>query len=474
MKSSIKIRWQKNILFVLVAILLVFSFAVLYSVYYRYFSSTEDTIRARINQSVDTFFAPYTIGDDELFAIGAGEFVETFLYKDIMEVWVLDKNGNVIVSSSGFSPETTSAFPDFESALYSDNNIGVKRTHMDSGEPVTAMTYILRNNSSEVEGAVRYLISMEDMYQQLFILTVIVLIILALIIMLITMSGMYFVSSIVNPLQKISATTTEIAKGNFSVRIENSSDDEIGELCTSINNMAKQLSEIDKMKNEFISTVSHEIRTPLTAIKGWGETLQNVDCNSEINKKGLEVIIDETTRLSAMVEELLDFSRMQNGNINLINEKVSLKKALEQACEIYVPKATAEKIELKFDTGEYNNLFLIGDYDKIRQVFVNILDNAIKYTPPKGLIEISLTTTDNTAKISFKDNGCGISEYDLIHVKEKFYKANNTIRGTGIGLAVADEIIRMHGGELNIVSTLGIGTTVDVVLPISCKEDANE
>ncbi len=474
MKSSIKIRWQKNILFVLVAILLVFSFAVLYSVYYRYFSSTEDTIRARINQSVDTFFAPYTIGDDELFAIGAGEFVETFLYKDIMEVWVLDKNGNVIVSSSGFSPETTSAFPDFESALYSDNNIGVKRTHMDSGEPVTAMTYILRNNSSEVEGAVRYLISMEDMYQQLFILTVIVLIILALIIMLITMSGMYFVSSIVNPLQKISATTTEIAKGNFSVRIENSSDDEIGELCTSINNMAKQLSEIDKMKNEFISTVSHEIRTPLTAIKGWGETLQNVDCNSEINKKGLEVIIDETTRLSAMVEELLDFSRMQNGNINLINEKVSLKKALEQACEIYVPKATAEKIELKFDTGEYNNLFLIGDYDKIRQVFVNILDNAIKYTPPKGLIEISLTTTDNTAKISFKDNGCGISEYDLKHVKEKFYKANNTVRSTGIGLAVADEIIRMHGGELNIVSTLGIGTTVDVVLPISCKEDANE
>lgn len=474
MKSSIKSRWIKNILLVIIAIFLAFTCVVLYSVFNRYFSSAEQTIRARINKSVDTFFASYIAGDDELFAVGAGEFVETFLYKDIMEVWVLDKNGRMIVSSSGFSHEISTSLPDYEEALHEDNGIGVERMRMDSGEPVTAVSYILKDKSGQAVGAVRYLISMEETYHQLTLLSVIIILVVILIILLITLTGMYFVSSIVNPVQKINATTGKIANGDFDVRIEIDSKDEIGELCASINDMAMRLSETDRIKNEFISTVSHEIRTPLTAIKGWGETLQNHGDDKEILKKGLDIIVEETTRLSSMVEELLDFSRMQNNGMTIIKEQIELSSMLLQTCEMYKQKAEAENISLEASIDIKSVLKLTGDYDRIRQVFINILDNAVKYTQSGGAVRVNLSKENNFAAVTFSDTGYGISEEDLKHVKEKFYKANNTIRGTGIGLAVADEITRMHGGQLIITSELGKGTTVKVLLPINDTEDNNE
>lgn len=469
--NTIKGRWIMNVLLVFTVVMFLFSCVIIYSSITRYFNSVELTIRARNSKSIDTFFSEYNDGNADTFKIGAYEFVNNFQYKDIMEVWVLDKNGKLLVSSSGFSVSSSSEYEDYNIALESEDRVGVKRLKLSSGEPVTAMTYILRDSEDNNYGAVRYLISMQGMYNQLFMIIVIVIAAFVIVVSLMAISGMYFVQSIVNPVTDICRTTAEIAKGDFSSRIDyDYYHDEIGELCMSINNMAQQLSEIDKMKNDFISTVSHEIRTPMTAIKGWGETLKNVGDNTDILNKGLDIIVDETERLSVMVEELLDFSRMQNGKIRIINEEIDLLYIIEHTYDIYKQKSISEGINMTLDMKDYTDIRLIGDKDRIRQVIINVLDNAIKYTPEGGNIGIAVERIENYVKIIVIDDGIGIPSEDLPHVKDKFYKADNNIRGTGIGLAVADEIIKMHSGEISISSEESKGTTVEIILPI-IKED---
>ena len=473
MKKSIKRRWAKNILLSIITVLLICSGMILFSIYNRYQNHAEQTIRARITKSVDTYFLPYSEADEETFAQIAADFVDSFLYKDIMEVWVLDKDGNMIVSSSGFSEEHKREYPDFSEALYSDNRIGAALTRLESGEHITAVSYILRNDTGNPYAALRYMISMQDIDNQFLLITVLVFVIFVLVVLIFAMSGVYFISSIVNPLQKINQITKEIAKGNFDVRIESENDDEIGELASSINNMALQLSEIDEMKNDFISTVSHEIRTPLTAIKGWSETLKNVENDAELRDKGLGIILDETTRLSVMVEELLNFSRIQNGKLTANKEKINLNLIAEQAHDIYKQKCNVENVSLVFSCKQ-KNVSVYADRDKILQVLINILDNALKYNRNGGKIDLIIEKTKKYGKITVSDTGCGISEDDLLHVKDKFYKANNTVRGTGIGLAVVDEIIQMHNGIFDIKSEINKGTVVKIYIPLYTKESEHE
>ena len=254
--------------------------------------------------------------------------------------------------------------------------------------------------------------------------------------------------------------------GDFSVRIENDSDDEIGDLCTAINHMADELSNAEAMKNEFISSVSHELRTPLTAIKGWAETLM-VDGgeNPDTMKKGVGVIVNETERLSQMVEELLDFSRMQNGHFTLQEANMDILAELGDAVLIYSDKAKREEKRIIYNEPEMLP-FVYGDKNRIRQVFINVIDNAIKYSSPGDTVTIDAYEKDGDIIVSVADTGVGIKESDLPKVKTKFFKANHTRRGSGIGLAVADEIIAMHGGSMDINSAgEGKGTTVTISLP---------
>ncbi len=467
---SIKSRWIKSILTFTVVILVGLASVILYSVYTRYISAAEMTIRARISPSVDHYFSYYNTGDDDFFALGANDFVESFAYKDKIELWVLDKNGKIVASSNAFGASSTSGFQDYSDALISYNQTGISRSKTGTGENVLALTYILRDNNGENYGALRYLVSLDEAYEQFFMITLLVVVSFSLIIFLISVLGRYFVSSIVRPVEKINQITKEIAKGDFNVRIETDTDDEIGELSDSINEMASQLNQIEQMKNEFISTVSHEIRTPLTAIKGWGETLKNVKNDPEIVNKGLDIIINETSRLSDMVEELLDFSRMQNGNMKIIYNTFDFYELVYDVYFGYKKRAEAEGKELYIRPKNNSNYVIDADESKIKQVIINLIDNALKYTFEGGIIEISFDRDQKYITVCIEDNGKGISEADLPHVKEKFYKADNTVRGTGIGLAVADDIVINHGGVLNISSVAGEGTVAQVTLPVYAVE----
>ncbi len=397
------------------------------------------------------------------FAAITREYIENFPDKNDMEIMALNKGGNVLITSSGFAPDQSQPMPDYQAALSSDSNFGKWIGDLDTGEKVMAITRVVRDENGSLVGSIRYMVSMERADQQTG-LVIFTLVAAGLFIMLlITLSGMYFIRSILVPIRQMSATSRKIAQGDFGVRIENRKNDEIGELCDAINDMAGELGASEQLKNDFISSVSHELRTPLTAIKGWAETLQG-GADRETTEKGMGVIIRESERLSGLVEELLDFSRLQNGRLVLHISRIDLLSELDEAVYLFTDRARTEKKELKYEeTPSLPPVY--GDVDRLRQVFVNIIDNALKYTKEGGVISVSSEEEENRLKVTIRDTGCGIPAQHLPNVKKKFYKANQMVRGSGIGLAVADEIITLHGGTLQIESWENKGTTVTIRLP---------
>ncbi len=465
MRNSIVRRWRISILGTTIFITVAIAVFTCIFVKENHYNIVEATLRSRANSLVMTYFDSEYYVYDALFNDMANDFVNDFSDKELMEVWVIDRHGNVVASSSGFSVKDE-IYPDYDYALSNDNGIGnwVGKTSTD--EKVMALTYILPSNSQGVSGAIRYIISLEDIDSQLIKVFIIVTLLALLVILFVFVSGVFFIKSIIIPVNKINETANKIAKGDFSVSIDKHKyNDEIGTLCKTINNMAYEIGETERIKNEFISTVSHELRTPLTAIKGWGETIRSSSDDSELVNKGIDVIVNESDRLSELVEELLDFSRIESGKFSLRVSEMDIIVELNEVIKAFETRSTRENIELIADI-PIDTLKINGDRNRIKQAFVNIIDNAFKYNKESGFVKISLETTDNSVIIKVSDNGCGISRFDLPRIKEKFFKANNSVRGSGIGLAVTDEIIKMHNGEIKIESTVGEGTTVSITLPI--------
>ncbi len=464
-KNSIVKRWAFSVLAGIIILIIAIGVSIGFILKEQYYNSVEMTLNSRANAMVlSNFNSASAISDENFIKIGKN-FVDNFSDKNVMEVWVIDKNGNVVVSSTGFSVKGEK-YPDYDYAKASENRKGFWTGEMQSGEKVMAMTYVLPQNENGVNGAVRYIISLEDIDRQLIFIWVIISVLLLVFISFVVTSGAFFINSIINPVRKINETASKIAKGDFNVSIEKYKyDDEIGQLCDTINNMAQEIGETERMKNEFISTVSHELRTPLTAIKGWGETIRSAkEDDGELIEKGINVIVNESERLTDLVEELLDFSRMESGKLTLKVSKLDIVKELNEVLEVFRERSERESIDLIVDI-PHNSLSIMGDKNRLKQVFVNVIDNSFKYNKKDGFVKVSVECTNTEVKVVITDNGCGISKNDLPRVREKFYKANNSQRGSGIGLAVADEIIKMHDGEMIIESKIGTGTKIILILP---------
>jgi len=214
--------------------------------------------------------------------------------------------------------------------------------------------------------------------------------------------------------------------------------------------------------------VSHELRTPLTAINGWGETLL-ADESGDVQqlRRGLGIIVKESRRLTDMVEELLQFSRMEDGRFTLQVEDVDLQAELEDAVYTYRELFQQDGIALEYtsDKAIYEEP-ITGDPDRLKQVFCNLLDNAAKHGGSGKRIAVHLRQADGGYEIAIRDFGPGIPEAELPYVKQKFYKGSSKARGSGIGLAVCDEIVHRHGGTLTIENAQGGGTVVTIWLPL--------
>ena len=362
-------------------------------------------------------------------------------------------------------PDETVAPMDFRLALQSEDGKGRWRGNVE-GEQTMALTVLQKDADGEVVGALRYVVSLTLVNRQVVLLSLLLFGLILLIVFFVSLSGLYFINSIVNPVAAVSHTARRIAMGEYDVRLDKHYDDEIGRLCDSINYMAGEIGAAEQVKNEFISSVSHELRTPLTAIKGWSETLQATPEDRELMAQGMAVIGKEATRLSGLVEELLDFSRMESGRITLKLTKLDILAELEEAVFLFRDRAARAGIRLEYCPCD-SLPPVTGDADRVKQVLVNILDNAVKYSRPDDRVRVEAAAMPQGVQIVISDTGIGIEPEKLAKVREKFYQTDPGNPGSGIGLALADEIVRLHNGQLEIDSELGVGTAVTVTLPLA-------
>lgn len=457
--KSITYKWFFNIFLVTVAVMCVaaIAFSSLYASLY-----TEKIEALAIDYSEE--FTSLENTDSKTFKDAAINMVQEFSHKDKIEVQVIDKNGRVFVSTTGFS-SNDKEMPDYVKAKES-GKLATFKGKSSTNQSIMAGTVMLYTKEGEELGAYRWITSMSRANRLMGIVTAIIILLCLVMLSVMVITGLFFVKSIVNPIRDVSNIARTIAMGNFESRIDVKREDEIGELCDAINYMASELHNSESIKNDFISSVSHELRTPLTAIRGWGETAKmSLDTDPELVGRGLDVVLSEADRLSSLVEELLDFSRMQTGRLSLISEPMDVTMILHESADMYMELAKKHDIDLVVSAPN-EGIAVLGDKNRLKQVFINIIDNAVKYTNAGGQVLVNFDTEEACVRITVTDTGVGIPAEDIDRVKEKFYKANKKVRGSGIGLAVADEIIKQHDGLLFIESTENVGTKVTVVLPI--------
>ncbi len=461
-------RWLINIISLIILLFVIAFVFCSFVIKGYYYDSVESIVNSAASDTAVRYFET-NVDDGNSLESSAALYINSYSYKNMTTLWVIDNDGNIIKSSSGFAIPKQD-MPDYEEALAGKDRakfIG----RIGNGEKIMAVTRLIKNSEGIDVGAIRVMTTLNRVDQQIIKLCLLIFFVFVLILGIIILSNLYFIRSIIIPIQEINNATKLIAQGNLDVRIEKQYNDEIGDLADSINTMATDISTADKMKNDFISTISHELRTPLTSIKGWGETLTygNQDNVDDITQKGLQIIVKEAGRLEGFVEELLDFSRLQSGRMMLHLAKTDILAELEETLFTFIERAVREGYEVRCSIPEVPSV-ANADANRLKQVFMNILDNALKYSRAgsKIFVKAEFIKKDNKdfVQIAVADQGCGISKEDLPHVKEKFYKANVSVKGSGIGLAVTNEIVNLHNGYLDIDSIEGKGTLVTIQLPL--------
>ena len=279
--------------------------------------------------------------------------------------------------------------------------------------------------------------------------------------------NLWFWHFVSRPIEELTEVARHIAEGSYGVRIEKRFDNEIGSLTDEINNMSEKVAVAEKSRTEFISQVSHELRTPLTAITGWSETIAFDPAVQGDSLRGIHIISKEAERLTGMVKELLEFTRIQDGRFNLRVELIDIAAELEDAIFTYGELMRQAGVEVNYTQPEAEIPLIPGDPERLKQVFLNLLDNAAKHGSDGGKLDVSISAMSSGVHIVFRDYGHGIPEGELSHVKEKFYKGSSKNRGTGIGLSVCDEIITRHGGVLDIRTPEDGGCQISILLPLS-------
>ena len=464
--TGIRKRWMVNSISVVLFIVLLAVAAFSAAMGSYYYSTLSESLKQKAENAISSFDYYRTEAEyyDNARAVVAGE-----PNSDKLEVEYLDADGQIRFSSSDLPAFRSPGTPDIAEA------ISMKRTKVWIGADPSTGEHIMAASSplmidGEVVGVMRYVTSLNKVDKQIIIIVAIALGIGLGILGMVYFSNLYFIRSIVDPVAGITETAKRIAAGSYGVQIEKRYDDEIGALTDTINDMSLKINQSEKMKNEFISSVSHELRTPLTAINGWAETIMNGEVRDAGDvKKGMGIIVSEARRLTNMGEELLEFSRIQDGRFTLSVEPMDIKAELEDAVYTYREFFRREGIELNHFDCDEEFPPIAGDPERLRQVFCNLLDNAAKHGGSGKRIDTAIARDEDQVVITIRDYGPGIPAEELPHVKYKFYKGSSKARGSGIGLAVCDEIITRHEGTLDIDNAEGGGCIVTIHLPIRAQ-----
>ena len=460
--TGLRKRWLINSLAPVFAVALLLAGVFCAAMANYYYNLMLDGLKTRATHASD-YFSSYTMNSYGEFYQQAAAYTEQFAEKDHLELQFIGSSGKIVISSYGLTSGLSPGTPDITDALQSGRISDYRGIDPLTGEHVMAVCMPLLLNG-KVEGAMRYVTAMTAVQSEILSVGGIAAGLLMLCLSMVIISNMVFINNVVEPVAEVTETAKRIAGGSYGTQMDNCYRDEIGQLVDAINNMSTQIRKGEQIKSEFISSVSHELRTPLTAINGWGETLLEDD-DPEQMRRGVGIILKESRRLTTMVEELLDFSRMEDGRFTLHIEETDLQAEFEDAIFTYRELFRQEGIELEYEAGDELLPAISGDPERLKQVFCNVLDNAAKHGGAGKRITASICQEGEWQVIRVRDYGPGVPEAELPFIKQKFYKGSSKARGSGIGLAVCDEIIRLHEGVFDIANAEGGGTVVTIQLP---------
>ncbi|MGL4570238.1 MAG: ATP-binding protein [Clostridium sp.] len=457
--KSIKTRMLRNFIGVILSTIIILDVLLIAFVKQYYYDNTQTILTNQIDLATNFYDRYYSTSS---LVWNVYDNVDAFWNQTTAQVQIFDDKGKLLMDSIGVSDKTLSDNPEVKKALKGEASTWVGKVNY-SDYKIMAVTKPLEVNG-KIVGVIRFITSLKTIDESITSITTFFIIISIGVLIIGVVLSLIMARKIVNPILKLKDTAEKMANGDLNQRSNFTTKDEIGQLADTLDYMAEELAEREQMKNDFISSVSHELRTPLTAIKGWVITLNNENTDRDTLNLGFNIIEKETDRLATMVEELLDFSRLVNNNMALKKIDIQVSK-FSDYIELYMtPRAERENINF-FVYNNTKNCSIELDTDRMKQVLINILDNAFKFTPEQGTVEVAFNETEDNLIINVKDNGCGIHEDELLRVKEKFYKGSNANSNAGIGLSIADEIIKLHGGRLKVKSTLHVGTEIIINIP---------
>ncbi|WMJ79844.1 HAMP domain-containing sensor histidine kinase [Clostridium sp. MB40-C1] len=466
--KSIKTRLLKSYFLIIVLTVFICEVFLISSIRKYFYDNTKDFLSNQIKMSAQ-FYNTYlsSTGLEENIAAD----VDVFWKNTPAQVQILALSGNILMDSIGYYQTEVIDTKDFKAA--SSGDLGyVIYENPKSNETLMSVAYPLKKQD-KIEGVLRFITSMEKVDKTIKEISNFLILIGLSVILLSSIISIFVSKKITKPIKIITDGAEKMASGNLEEKIKKTTNDELGKLTDTLNYMSEEILKNEKLKNEFIASVSHELRTPLTSIKGWAVALSLCDPENKSEfEDGLKIIEQESDRLTLLVEELLDFSKLISGKITLKKELIDLNNFVDHMIKQLTPRSQRENIKISV-TNKCLIPNIYADKNRLKQLFMNILDNSFKFTPNGGEILISTSIQDNYLFITIKDTGCGIPKEDLPKVKEKFYKGKNTKSKNGIGLSICNEIVSLHNGVLNIFSEENDGTEVQIMLPIESIIDSS-
>lgn len=463
--TGLQLRWLKNGASVMIALVVfvVIVFSLFVGVYY--YSGVSTSLEAKAKTTTD-FFGNYISQSYNDYFRSCIRFAQSFDENDVLELQFISAAGRLVASSYGPWTGQVVQTQDITQAMETKEITVFTGRNPQTGERIMAVSSPMIYTNGEVIGVLRYVTSLKNVDRQILFVAMISVLFGAVFVGVVLLSSSLFIRSIIEPVTEINTVAKRIAAGSYGTQIQRKYDDEIGELADTINDMSVKISQSEKTQSEFISSVSHELRTPLTAISGWGETLLSSETlDPAETRRGMMIILRETRRLTNMVEDLLEFTRMQDGRFTLNVAPCDIRTEFEDTVFMYGSRLRQEGIRLEYLENDDEIPEIPCDAARLRQVFLNILDNAAKHGGEGKRITASMTHEDHAVVVRIRDFGPGIPEDEIPRVKLKFYKGSSKARGSGIGLAVCEEIVTMHGGTLTLENAEGGGTLVTVSIP---------
>ena len=396
------------------------------------------------------------------------EAIDTFTQAAI---WIINPDGELLYNSTDTSvdEENTVVIQHFNPTDTGNDYYMVGRFYGSFDEDVLSVFSPI-NGNFRVQGYVVMHYSIDniersrDSLMNIYYMALGIMFLLSLLVLIVFTVAVYI------PLKKITRATEEYADGNLTHTIEVNKDDEIGHLAASLNYMASELSKGEDNQKQFIANVSHDFRSPLTSIKGYIEAMEDGTIPPEMMGKYLKIVLNETERLTKLTNSLLSLNNLNTRGMHLDISDFDINAVIKNTAATFEGTCKAKRIRFKLVLcGE--RLYVTADMGKIQQVLYNLIDNAIKFSEQGSDIKLETSEKNDTVFVSVKDSGIGIPKESQKLVFDRFYKTDlsrgKDKKGTGLGLAITKEIINAHHENINVISTVGVGTEFIFTLPKS-------